>query len=312
MRVLLVDDEPRVVEALGRMLDCELDDIDVVTATSGTEALAELAAQPFDVVITDMRMPQMNGAELLEHVHGRWPEVVRLVLSGQMEPEASVRARPHTHQFLAKPCPADDLVGALERARRLRDWATNPRARAVLAEFAALRWQPTPTGREPADAGALLASVLAAAARCTPPDFDLAAFERTSFLCARRCAALEPGEDDRYAAGLVAQVGALVLAVVGAGSGATPSAATRSLADATPAEVAGYLLGTWGLSASVVEAVVHLADPARAPRESRRLTAQLHTALSSTFGQPVDRAVLRRAGFDAEVDRWLAVAGATR
>jgi HD-like signal output (HDOD) protein len=85
-------------------------------ATSGQEALAILESGRFDMIVTDMRMPGMDGAELLEHVQKRFPAVIRVVLSGYVEREAALRAVPVAHQFLAKPCDPGVLEAALERS----------------------------------------------------------------------------------------------------------------------------------------------------------------------------------------------------
>lgn len=138
MRVLLVDDDPRVVEALERVLEAEIDDIDLSTATSGREALDVLEGEPFDLLVTDMRMPQMDGAELLERVHERWPDVVRFVLSGQMDRAAAIRSLPHAHQFLSKPCPVGKMVAAVERARTLRGLITDPVVRSLVGSVGVL------------------------------------------------------------------------------------------------------------------------------------------------------------------------------
>ena len=92
MRVLLVDDEPRILSGLSRALRTSGSRAwDVATATSGDEALARLSEAPADVVLSDVSMPGMDGATLLGEVRRRWPDVVRLVLSGYADPVASQR-----------------------------------------------------------------------------------------------------------------------------------------------------------------------------------------------------------------------------
>jgi YesN/AraC family two-component response regulator len=81
----------------------------MVFVDGGHAALAELASEPFDVVVSDMRMPVMTGAELLQLIRQRHPETVRLVLSGHSEFERTLAAAPFAHQFLAKPCPPNEL-----------------------------------------------------------------------------------------------------------------------------------------------------------------------------------------------------------
>jgi HD-like signal output (HDOD) protein len=122
MRILLVDDEVRVLEGLERMLlQIVDDDWEIVTADGGLAALASLAERPCDVVISDMRMPGMDGAELLRRVQASHPDVIRIILSGHMDEEAAVRALPHAHQFLSKPCSGEGIHAVVLRAQELRE-----------------------------------------------------------------------------------------------------------------------------------------------------------------------------------------------
>jgi len=115
-RILFVDDEPKVLEALQRMLRPKRRQWEMAFAGSGEEALAILGASPFDVIVTDMRMPAMDGGKLLQHVQERFPSVIRVVLSGHVEMEAALRAAPVAHQFLSKPCDPEKLLEAIERS----------------------------------------------------------------------------------------------------------------------------------------------------------------------------------------------------
>lgn len=115
-RVLCVDDEPRVLEALERNLG---DLFDVVTATSGAEALVALRGQgPFDVVVSDMQMPVMNGATLLAHACRIAPDTTRVLLTGHADAKAAMDAvnLGQVHRYLLKPCAHEDLVAALGAA----------------------------------------------------------------------------------------------------------------------------------------------------------------------------------------------------
>ncbi|HMD49975.1 MAG TPA: response regulator [Bryobacteraceae bacterium] len=114
-RILFVDDEPRILEGLQRMLRPYRKQWEMAFANSGDEALAMLAAGAYDVIVSDMRMPGMDGAQLLELVRERYPGMVRLVLSGQFGKDAALRAVPVAHQFLMKPCDAGKLQATIER-----------------------------------------------------------------------------------------------------------------------------------------------------------------------------------------------------
>lgn len=120
-RILFVDDESNVLAGLRRMLRGQRKEWDVRFAESGTEALEFLTSDAFDVVVSDMKMPQMNGAELLEQVKERFPQTVRVILSGHSEKDAVLRSTRCTHQYLSKPCDADMLRATLERSFVLSD-----------------------------------------------------------------------------------------------------------------------------------------------------------------------------------------------
>jgi DNA-binding NtrC family response regulator len=91
-KVLFVDDEPRILDGLRRSLRAKRGEWDMSFAPGGEPALEVLAGAPHDVIVSDMRMPGMDGAELLTRVSTLYPEVARVVLSGQAEAEAAIPA----------------------------------------------------------------------------------------------------------------------------------------------------------------------------------------------------------------------------
>jgi HD-like signal output (HDOD) protein len=119
-RVLFVDDEPLFLEGLQRMLRSQTHEWELAFANSGETALALMEASPFDVVVSDMRMPGMGGAALLARVREEHPHVVRIILSGQTELSTALRVVPIAHQFLTKPCDAEMLRVAIGRACHLK------------------------------------------------------------------------------------------------------------------------------------------------------------------------------------------------
>lgn len=121
MRVLFVDDEERVLAGIERTVFMADRDWEVAFAASGAEALDQLASQPADVVVSDMRMPLMDGAELLRRVRDTWPSAIRIILSGHTEQEAALRSLDVAHQFLAKPCDGDALIESIDRAVNLQE-----------------------------------------------------------------------------------------------------------------------------------------------------------------------------------------------
>lgn len=117
---MFVDDESRVLSGIERGLAMRDTGWKCRFCTSGDEALASLAQNPADVVVSDMRMPFMDGTELLSRVRERWPGTIRIVLSGFSEHEAKVRMLAVGHQFVAKPCNIQTLLAVVESALRLR------------------------------------------------------------------------------------------------------------------------------------------------------------------------------------------------
>lgn len=124
-RILFVDDDPQVFEGLQRMLSPESDQWEASFAPDGDTALLLLSATPYDVIVSDLRMPKMDGASLLSAVRERWPGVVRIILSGQAEMEESLRAVPVAHQCLLKPCDPQMLRTAIGRATSISELLNN-------------------------------------------------------------------------------------------------------------------------------------------------------------------------------------------
>jgi HD-like signal output (HDOD) protein/ActR/RegA family two-component response regulator len=114
-RILFVDDEPAILAALRNLLYKDRHRWDLVFVSGGDDALAALRAKPADVVVSDMRMPGMDGATLLNQIKLEFPATARIMLSGHADREAIVRALPALHQLLSKPCDAATLRGAIER-----------------------------------------------------------------------------------------------------------------------------------------------------------------------------------------------------
>lgn len=116
LTVVFVDDEPNILDGLRRTTRRLRDRWDTHFADGGAAALALIDGLPrVDVVVTDMRMPGMDGAELLAHVRDRRPTAARIILSGQSDHEAVFRAIGPAHQYLAKPCDVDALAAVIGR-----------------------------------------------------------------------------------------------------------------------------------------------------------------------------------------------------
>jgi CheY-like chemotaxis protein len=103
-RVLFVDDDANVRDGLKRMLRPFRHEWEMEFAASGQAALEILSRGTFDVIVTDMRMPGINGAELLAEVARCHPHMVRIVLSGNEDQDLRMKAAVTAHQYLSKPC----------------------------------------------------------------------------------------------------------------------------------------------------------------------------------------------------------------
>lgn len=115
LRILIVDDEPANLRALERLFRT---DYDVLTASSGAQALQLLGQYDVAVLITDQRMPQMTGIELLKKTVPVRPRMVRILLTGYTDVEALVEAINcgHVYRYIAKPWNNDDLKLTVKRA----------------------------------------------------------------------------------------------------------------------------------------------------------------------------------------------------
>jgi len=120
-RIIFVDDEVNVLEGLRRMLFSMSDEWDMKFAESGKQALDVMKDEPFDVIVSDMRMPGMDGAQLLMQVKQLYPQTIRFVLTGQADDETALRAAGTTHQFMSKPCNPEELQTLIKRALSLRE-----------------------------------------------------------------------------------------------------------------------------------------------------------------------------------------------
>jgi HD-like signal output (HDOD) protein/CheY-like chemotaxis protein len=137
-RVLFVDDEPNVLAGLQRMLRPMRKDWEMHFVTGGADALDALAGARFDVIVSDMRMPGLDGAGLLDEVSRTHPDVVRIVLSGQANQESILRVVGPAHQYLSKPCDAEALKAKLRQAFVLRDVLSDPAVTSLVARLRSL------------------------------------------------------------------------------------------------------------------------------------------------------------------------------
>jgi HD-like signal output (HDOD) protein/ActR/RegA family two-component response regulator len=124
-RILFVDDEPSMLRVLKIGMRSMAASWEMDFAGGGAEGLALVQQKEFDVVVTDMRMADINGAQLLNHVLRNHPQTVRIVLSGYSDLSEVVSCVGLTHQFLEKPCSLDELKDCLKRVTAVKTGLTN-------------------------------------------------------------------------------------------------------------------------------------------------------------------------------------------
>jgi len=134
-RILFVDDEPMVLDAIQRMLRPLRVEWQMDFLRGGAEALRFMEQTPVDVVVSDMLMPGMSGAQFLKEVMLRYPQTVRIILSGHADQELIMQCVGTTHQYLAKPCDAEVLKRTLRRAALLGNSLPNDAVKKLTARM---------------------------------------------------------------------------------------------------------------------------------------------------------------------------------
>jgi HD-like signal output (HDOD) protein/CheY-like chemotaxis protein len=137
-RILFVDDESNILDGLRRMLHMERTRWDMHFAIGGDAALRACEIGGFDVVISDLRMPGMDGATLLSHIRERFPNTARIALSGYSEAGLAANAASLAHRFLAKPCSASELRTAIEQVCSLQSILNAQEIRSVVGTIGEL------------------------------------------------------------------------------------------------------------------------------------------------------------------------------
>ena len=138
LRVLFVDDDENILSGLRRLLRGMAKTWEMVFCDGGDKALALLAEQSFDVVVSDMRMPSMDGAQLLATIQQRHPGTIRVILSGYADQTSVLRTVGPAHVYLAKPCTPETLIKAIARPVALRKLLSAPGLRQALSGLSTL------------------------------------------------------------------------------------------------------------------------------------------------------------------------------
>nr|WP_320012504.1 response regulator [uncultured Desulfobulbus sp.] len=136
--ILFVDDEPNILRGLRRMLHPLKKQWTMYFAESGAEALEIMAEHDIQALVTDMRMPRMNGYELLQEVRKLYPQIIRIVLTGQPDKETYCELMTLSHYFLWKPIRNEDLQLLLEMIRDLDQRLHEPKLLELLGGLSSL------------------------------------------------------------------------------------------------------------------------------------------------------------------------------
>lgn len=350
-RILFVDDEKLLLKGLQRMLRSMRHEWEMRFVTDGRAALDLIGKEPFDAVITDMQMPGMNGIQLLESVMQDHPDIVRIILSGQLDQEMILKTVRSAHQHLSKPCDGDLLKSTLAQAFALRDLLADEKIQTLVSRIESLPSLPSlyieimeelqsantsfkkvgeiiakdvgMTAKilqmvnsaffglrrqisNPRDAVSYLgfetikslvlsAKIFSQFDQKKLPGFSLDELWSHSMLTgsfAKIVAKMEGQTkaviDDAYMAGLLHDLGKLVLAQNLSGSYQRALEAARKdnrahweveyeMLGATHAEIAAYLMGLWGIKYAVVEAIAFHHMPGKSTTRMGILTI-VHSA----------------------------------
>ncbi len=138
IEILFVDDQPEQLAELEKSLRRFRNEWSMEFAGSGQEALRRLANRQFDVVVTDLNMPEMPGGELLRQVQERWPQTVRILFSGRGECQEAMQSTTSAHQHLAKPCDPDLLEMTISDTFSLRYHLENDAIRDLVGRLGQL------------------------------------------------------------------------------------------------------------------------------------------------------------------------------
>jgi HD-like signal output (HDOD) protein len=136
--ILFVDDERELLDGMRARLYKHRDDWRMQFALSGEEALAILEREPVDLIISDVRMPGMDGGQLLTQVKARWPNTIRIIVSGYSDPAQAARLTSLAHQYVAKPCEERQVENTIERCFKLQELLAQDCLRQVVGRIGRL------------------------------------------------------------------------------------------------------------------------------------------------------------------------------
>jgi len=132
-RILFVDDEQSILSGLKRMLRSKKNEWEFSFALGDQAALDMSKDGCFDAVVTDLRMPVIDGLQVIEALRKDHPEIIRIILSGDSDEKLIMKLTGVAHQFLAKPCDSEVLIQTLARTFALKDLIENERLQSLVA-----------------------------------------------------------------------------------------------------------------------------------------------------------------------------------
>ena len=141
-RILFVDDDRSVLDGLRRMLHKMRGEWKMEFVTRTSDALKVMRSTHYDIVVSDLRMPLMDGVQLFEKIRKKYPDVIRFMLSGYLDQPLQGRAARCVHQFIPKPCDAEQLKKLISRAFALRDQLRSKEASKIVSALRSLPVMP--------------------------------------------------------------------------------------------------------------------------------------------------------------------------
>jgi HD-like signal output (HDOD) protein/CheY-like chemotaxis protein len=137
-RIMFVDNERKTLDSLRASMVRPDSNWDMEFVDSGALALEEMDRRHYDVILTQMHMPAMDGRQLLEHVTARWPDIIRMAFADSTDMDEAIRLAAVAHQFVAKPCPPLVLKNIIERGLTLHQLLEQSKLREIVGRIRAL------------------------------------------------------------------------------------------------------------------------------------------------------------------------------
>jgi HD-like signal output (HDOD) protein/ActR/RegA family two-component response regulator len=371
-RILFVDDEPKVLEGLQRMLRSMRHEWDMAFAGGGAEALEMLKNGTFNVIVTDMRMPGMDGYQLLNQVKELYPQIVRFILSGHSDKDMILKSIAPVHQYITKPCDPAELKATIARTCALRDLLDDkflvqlvssidhlPSLPALYTEvlneinsptgslnkigeiiskdvamsakilqlvnsafFGLPKHVATPhravclLGVDTIKALTLSVKIFSQFSQSKLTGYSISNLWNHSILTGVLARSIATNEDrsqseidEAFMAGLLHDVGKLILldklpqksleiVKLANSTNCYLWEAEQKILGTTHAQVGAYLIGIWGLSESIVEAIAFHHSPGKCPNDRFSILSAVHLADVLEQGEGADEKTKPTAGLD--------------